>query len=132
MFFKIGFLKNFANFKGKELCWSLFLIQLQASCNFIKKRLQHRCFLLKFAKFFMNTFFAEHLRQLLLLLRYCLIHITIILLRHILYLVYLCPCLGLGLLMSYLCDPFFIFSLILIVINHITSFKQMYLFFVHF
>ena len=24
MFFKIGFLKNFANFIGKELCWSLF------------------------------------------------------------------------------------------------------------
>ena len=32
--------------------------------------------------------------------------------------------------MSHLCDLFFIFSLILI--DHITSFKQMYLFFVHF
>ena len=30
MFFKIGALKNFANFKGKHLCWSLFLIKLQA------------------------------------------------------------------------------------------------------
>ena len=30
MFFKIGALKNFANFTGKHLCWSLFLIQLQA------------------------------------------------------------------------------------------------------
>ena len=30
MFFKIGVLKNFANFTGKHLCWSLFLINLQA------------------------------------------------------------------------------------------------------
>ena len=33
--------------------------------------------------------------------------------------------------MSYLCD-LFIFSLIFIVINHITSFRQTHLFFVHF
>ena len=25
-FFKMGVLKNFANFKGKHLCWSTFLI----------------------------------------------------------------------------------------------------------
>ena len=49
-----------------------------------------------------------------------------------LYLVYLCPCLGLSLLMSYLYALFFIFSLISIVINHITSLKQTHLFFVHF
>ena len=30
MFFKIDVLKNFANFTGKHLCWSLFLIKLQA------------------------------------------------------------------------------------------------------
>ena len=29
-FFKIGFLKNFAILTGKHLCWSLFLIKLQA------------------------------------------------------------------------------------------------------
>ena len=29
MFFKIGVLKNFVNFTGKHLCWSLFLIKLQ-------------------------------------------------------------------------------------------------------
>ena len=34
--------------------------------------------------------------------------------------------------MSYLCDPFYIFSLIFIVINHINSFKQTYLIFVRF
>ena len=29
IFFKIGVFKNFANFRGKHLCWSLFLIKLQ-------------------------------------------------------------------------------------------------------
>ena len=33
MFFEIGVLKNFAIFRGKHLCWSVFLIKLQA-CNF--------------------------------------------------------------------------------------------------
>ena len=59
------------------------------------------------------------------------LHIAIIILSRILYLVYVCPCLGLGLFVSCLCDLFF--SLIFIVINHITcSFKQTSLFFVHF
>ena len=43
---KKTFLKNFAIFTGKRLCRSLFFNQnvgLQAY-NFIKKRLQHRCF----------------------------------------------------------------------------------------
>ena len=30
MFFKTGFLKISINFTGKHLCWSLFLIKLQA------------------------------------------------------------------------------------------------------
>ena len=42
---KKGVLKKFAYFTGKHLCWSLFLIK------FIKKRLQHWCFSVKFAKF---------------------------------------------------------------------------------
>ena len=42
MIFKIGVLKNIGNFTEKYLCWSLF------SRKFIKKRLQHRCFPLKF------------------------------------------------------------------------------------
>ena len=68
MFFKMGILKNLANFTGKHLCWSLFLIKLQAfqACNFIKKRLQHRCFPMKFAKFIRTPFLKEHLRWLLL------------------------------------------------------------------
>ena len=51
---KVGVLKNFANFIGKHLCWGLFLINFPAGLkvnNFIKKRLQHRYFSLKFAKF---------------------------------------------------------------------------------
>ena len=43
MFFKIDVLKNFLTCKGKRQCWSLFSINLQA-CNFIKKRLQNRCY----------------------------------------------------------------------------------------
>ena len=66
------------------------------------------------------------------LFRFCLIHITIIILRHTLYLVYLCLCLGLGLFMSYLCDLFSIFSLIFIVIYHEVSLKQTQLFFCSF
>ena len=49
--FKIGVLKRFANFTGKHRRWSLFLNNLQASCNFVKKRLQHRSFPVNFAKF---------------------------------------------------------------------------------
>ena len=49
--------------------------------------------------------------------------------RHILYLVYLCPCLSLDLFMSYQCHLFFIFSHILIVIIHITPIKHMHLFY---
>ena len=60
MFFKIDFLKTFINFIGKHLCWSLFLRKLQdvrtSACNFIKKRLQCKCFPVNIAKF-LNTFF---------------------------------------------------------------------------
>ena len=50
------------------------------------------------------------------LLRCCLLNITIIMLRHVLYLVYVYPCFGLVLSMSYLCKLFFILSLIFIII----------------
>ena len=42
---------------------------LQA-CNFLKKRLQHRCFPVNIAKIFKNSFFIEHLRWLLLQVLY--------------------------------------------------------------
>ena len=62
MFFKISAFKNFTNFTGKHLCWSG---GLQAY-NFIKKRLQHMCFPVKFMKFLRTHFFKEHLWCLLL------------------------------------------------------------------
>ena len=45
--------KKFANITGKHLCWSFFLTKLQAwSLNFMKMKLQHRCFSMKFVRFF--------------------------------------------------------------------------------
>ena len=62
-----GVYKNFANFTGKNLFWSLFLIKFQGqACNFIKKRLQHRCFPAKFAKF-LRTPILENICERLLL-----------------------------------------------------------------
>ena len=62
-------------------------------------------------------------------LRGCLLQITIFILRHTSYLVHLHPCLGLVLFTLCLRDPFFIFSLIFIIINHKTSLKQTNFFF---
>ena len=56
MFLPEGVLKNYANFTGK---------QENVACNFFKKRLQHRCFPVKFAKFLRTPFFTEQLRWLL-------------------------------------------------------------------
>ena len=57
MFFKIGVLKNLANFTRKHLCWSPF-------------RLQYWRFPVKFATFFRTSFFTEHLQWLLMFLVY--------------------------------------------------------------
>ena len=64
MFFKIGALKNFANFYRKTpVLDSLFnKVAGPQACSFIKKRLQHRCFPVKFAKLLRTPFFTEHLR----------------------------------------------------------------------
>ena len=44
--------KNFANFTERDLCWSLFLIKLQAfRPAILLKRLQLRCFLVNYTKF---------------------------------------------------------------------------------
>ena len=51
MLAKIGFLKSFTISSGKHLCWSLFLR------NFIKKRLQQRCFPVNIVKFLRTAFF---------------------------------------------------------------------------
>ena len=63
------------------------------------------------------------------LLRWFLIDKSIIILRHFLYLLDLCPCLDLGLFMSYLCDLFLNFIFILIVITRIISWIQIYMLF---
>ena len=58
IFLKIGVLKNFAIFTWKHLCWSLYLITLEAwwPATLLKKRLQHRCFLVNTAKFLRAAF----------------------------------------------------------------------------
>ena len=56
--------KNFANFTGKGLCWSVILIKVVK--NFVEKRLQHRCFPLKFAKF-LRTPISKNIQERLLL-----------------------------------------------------------------
>ena len=68
VFFKMGVLKNFANFTGKHMrLESLFntVAGLQA-CNFIKKRLNTG-----------NTFFAEHLNWLLFKLKIYMLQLRI-------------------------------------------------------
>ena len=63
MYFKIGVLKDFANFTGKHLCWSLFLIKVLT--NFIKNS-PIQVFSCEMWKNFKNTFSTEHLQWLLL------------------------------------------------------------------
>ena len=59
---KKGVLKNSANFKGNHLCWSFFSkVAANQAYNFTKIIPQHRCFPVKFAKNFKNTYFEEHL-----------------------------------------------------------------------
>lgn len=84
-----------------------------------------------FKKFYCRlSEFSLHSLSVSVLLRYCLLFTTSVMLTHILYLLYLGP--GLGLFMFYLCDPFFIFKLFLNTINQITSLKQTHLFFADF
>ena len=58
VFYKKAVFKNFAIFTGKHLCWSLFLIKLQALWRgtLFKKRHQHRCFPINIAKFLRTPF----------------------------------------------------------------------------
>ena len=56
MFFKKGALKSFAIFTGKCLCWSLFLIKLQAY-NFIKKEIPTQEFSYEYCKIFKKVLY---------------------------------------------------------------------------
>ena len=66
--YKNTVVKNFVIFTGKHLCWSLFFNRnagLQTR-NFIKKRLQHRCFLDNAAKFISTAILKNICERLLL------------------------------------------------------------------
>ena len=56
MLFKIDVFENFANFTGRHLYWSRFLIKMLCSGLQVWNRLLRRCFPLKFAKFFTTPF----------------------------------------------------------------------------
>ena len=62
MFFKIDILKNLAMFTGKHLGLLFNIVAGLEHCNCIKKRFQHKCFLVKIAKIFKNTYFEEPLQ----------------------------------------------------------------------
>ena len=51
-FFETGVLKNFANFTGKHLRWSFFLIKLRETLS--------QVFPCEICKIYKNTFFTEH------------------------------------------------------------------------
>ena len=54
---KKAILKHFVIFTGKHLCRDLFFNKVAGhqGCNFIKKRLQHRCYLVNIRKFIRST-----------------------------------------------------------------------------
>ena len=59
MFFKIGALKNFANFTEKHLCWSLFLIKLQAWRTLIKETPTQMFSLWNLRNFYQHLFYRS-------------------------------------------------------------------------
>ena len=61
---KIGVLKRFCKFQRETPVMEYLLNKFVGlnACNFINKRFHHKCFPLKFAKLFKNTYFEEHLR----------------------------------------------------------------------
>ena len=61
------FLK-FSKISQENTCVGVFFNKVTGlqTCNFLKKRLQYRCFRVKFPKFLITSFFIEHLRWLLL------------------------------------------------------------------
>ena len=66
VFHKKVALRNFAKFKGKHLCQSLFVNKVAGLATLLKKRLWHRCFAVNFAELLRTPFLTEHLRWLLL------------------------------------------------------------------
>ena len=66
VFCKRSAIKNFAIFTGNTRARVPFLKKLHALCNFIKKRLWHRCFSVNFANILRTPFSIERFRWLLL------------------------------------------------------------------
>ena len=56
VFCKIVALKKFAKFTGKQLCGRLFFNKNAMLATLSRKRLSHRCFPVRFAKIFNNSF----------------------------------------------------------------------------
>ena len=71
MFFETDVLKNFSIFTGKHLCRGFFFNKVAGlhAWDFIKKRLQYRCFPVNIAKFLRTAFIKQHLRWLLLFVK---------------------------------------------------------------
>ena len=60
MFFKIAVLKNFAVFRGKHLCWSLFLINFRPlGLQLYLKEAPRQVFSCEYCEIFKNSFFIE-------------------------------------------------------------------------
>ena len=70
---KKAFLKDFVIFTGKHLCWGLFFDKVAGhqSCNFIKRRLQHRYFLVNIGKFVIAPIFKNICERLHFWKRFC-------------------------------------------------------------
>ena len=60
VFCKKSTLKHFENITGKHLRQSLFFEKVHLKdCNFIKKRLQHRCFFFKICEIYFTEYLGE-------------------------------------------------------------------------
>ena len=59
---KKGVLINLVKFTGKDLCWSLFfnIVAGRRPATLLKKRLQHICFPVNFAKFLRASFLQNN------------------------------------------------------------------------
>ena len=58
---KKALLKNFTILTGKHLCWSFFLIKLQA-LRLHEKEIPTQVFSCEYCEIFKDTYFEEHLR----------------------------------------------------------------------
>ena len=108
----------------------LIYLEIEFWCGPHQKTILSGYFYLPIHIFYLASVLLTFSIELQLLLRCSSIHTTTVILGLLLYLVYLWPCPGTGLFMSYQYDLIFIFSLNFI--NHITPIKQTYLFFVNF